>query len=456
MLEWMTLWNFRSWRNLPQLKLKPITLIFGANSSGKTALLDALLMLKQTTESNDRGRSICYSGYADLGSFREVIHNHDEGQRLAAALRWTTASDEPAVLREPTEGEPKGRIASQWFEYEAQWEQAEEVALARLVYRADRGTTIDIAREADGSYEPTVESDVGIATTRRRGRPLRNWPSPESCYAIPRQAAGDWPNADWLEFNHQFELLMQRVRYVGPLRNYPQRAYPWTGEAPKEIAKDGAGAIEALLADARGGPIPSKRRSRRPKDVLDWTARWLAKFGLAEQFEVARIGPGQRYYEVRVRVPETGTQTMLPDVGFGVSQLLPVIIQLLFVPEHSILLFEQPEIHLHPGAAATLADLFLDVAYRRKLQLVVETHSEYLLTRLQRRVAEAEQPYASPDHLALYFCKLQGGESTVAPVRMNVLGEIENWPPGFFGDAIGDLHAMTQAAARHRMAGEQG
>ena len=121
-----------------------------------------------------------------------------------------------------------------------------------------------------------------------------------------------------------------------------------------------------------------------------------------------------------------------------------------FAPEGSILLFEQPEIHLHPSAAALLADLFLEIAHERKLQLIIESHSEYLLTRLQRRVAEAKLPLASPDGIALYFCDLKDGSSTATVVKMNLFGEIENWPDGFFGNAIEDLHSMTQAIVRRR------
>jgi len=136
--------------------------------------------------------------------------------------------------------------------------------------------------------------------------------------------------------------------------------------------------------------------------------------------------------------------------------VLPVIVQLFFVPEGSIVLLEQPEIHLHPGAASLLGDLFLDVAERRNLQLIIESHSEHLLARLQRRVAEGEKAFATPDKLALYFCELRDGAAHARPVEVNEMGEVVEWPERFFGDLTGDVMAMAQAAARRRAAGGAG
>ncbi len=450
MLEHITLRNFKSWREL-DLDLKPITIIFGTNSSGKTALLDSLLLLKQSAESYDRGRSLTYAGYADLGSFEDVIHGHDQSRHLAVALKWRPA--EPAVFVEPVEGRPLPRITSEWLSYEAVWASHGDVQVQKLRYEAD-ALHFELSRREDGRYEFNI-GPLPLKKPLKRahaGRP-QLLSGPERRYGLPGQVNGDWPNLDLLEFNRQFETLMQALEYVGPLRNYPAREYLWTGEAPKSIGRDGKAAVDALLSKAKGGPPPSKRKTRTPQDTLDWVAHWLRDFGLASSFEVRSIGPGGRLYEVRLVVPGTDTQNNLPDVGFGVSQVLPIIVQLHFAPEGSILLFEQPEIHLHPRAAAALADLFLEVAHRRKLQLIIESHSEHLLRRLQRRIAEAEHPLAKPEHIGLHFCELRDGASQMTEVKVNPHGEITNWPKGFFGDALEDMTQMALAGVRRRAGG---
>jgi predicted ATPase len=433
------------------MELKPITLLFGANSSGKTALLKSLLMLKQTCESSDRGRSLCFNGYADLGSYDELIYNHDSSNSLEVELEWKTS--EPFALQDHQEGARRKPLTTSNVQYLAEWKQRGEVSIDRLFYECE-ALKFGVIRDTEDRYKLEHDDRGNVLGNRRIGKPWP-WPSPESCYALPRVASRDWPNANLLEFNHQFEILMDRIKYVGPMRSDPRREYLWTGESPTSIGRDGAGAVEALLSQFRARPTGSKTRKRRVSDLLDSTGEWLKKFGLAEKFEIVPIDKTGRYYEVRLAVSGKTQLTALPDVGFGLSQVLPVIVQLLFAPEGSILLFEQPEIHLHPRAAALLADLFLEVSEKRKVQIVVETHSEYLLTRLQRRVAEASLPYANPDNIAIYFCELTQDGAVAQPIKMNLFGHIENWPKGFFGDTIGDLHEMTMAVALRKQKGEK-
>jgi predicted ATPase len=115
---------------------------------------------------------------------------------------------------------------------------------------------------------------------------------------------------------------------------------------------------------------------------------------------------------------------------------------------------EQPEIHLHPMAQSKLADVFIGAvnSYEdgepRNMQLIVETHSEHFLTRLQRRVAEQA---IDANDVAIYFVNRSGAAAEMEALRLNMFGEIENWPPNFFGDEMGDIAARTLAAL-HRQA----
>ena len=124
---------------------------------------------------------------------------------------------------------------------------------------------------------------------------------------------------------------------------------------------------------------------------------------------------------------------MLTDVGFGVSQVLPAIVLLHCAPEGSTVLLEQPEIHLHPLAQAGLADVIINAATHRKIQVIFESHSEHLLLRLQRRVAEQE--IESKD-VALYFCDVSRSASRVESLDLDIFGNIQNWPDRFMGDAF--------------------
>ena len=152
---------------------------------------------------------------------------------------------------------------------------------------------------------------------------------------------------------------------------------------------------------------------------------------------------------VLVQRSKNSAPVLLTDVGFGVSQILPVLVLLAYVDEGSTVLLEQPEIHLHPAVQADLADVIVEVATGRNVQVIIESHSEHLLKRLQLRVAE--QRVDSSD-IALYFCDNDGAASTIDQLEMNVLGEIVNWPKDFFGDPMGETAAMVAAGLRRRLA----
>ena len=116
----------------------------------------------------------------------------------------------------------------------------------------------------------------------------------------------------------------------------------------------------------------------------------------------------------------------------------------------SIVLLEQPELHLHPNAQSALADLLIHVADTRNLQLIVESHSEHILRRLQRRVAEAQPAFAKPENIKMYFCEPGQEGSTIQEVDIDRFGQIANWPENFLGNISGDLHEMLKAALERR------
>ena len=145
-------------------------------------------------------------------------------------------------------------------------------------------------------------------------------------------------------------------------------------------------------------------------------------------------------YEIRIQKTQNSAEVTLADLGHGVADLFPLLVHCCYVPEGSTLILEQPGIHLHPMAQAQLADLFLEVIAERNLQILVESHSEYLLTRLQRRIAEKK---IAEDKMALYFCRNNDGASTIEQLEVNESGDIKNWPENFFGDVMGDMFAMT-------------
>ena len=286
--------------------------------------------------------------------------------------------------------------------------------------------------------------------SRRKGRawPL---PAPIRFYGFPDEVANYFQNADWLaDLALALEHQLDRVHYVGPLREYPQRSYLWAGERPANVGPRGRLAVPALLAarQDRRKIGRGEGKGRRYEAFESLIARWLKQMGVIDDFTVHQIARGRKEYEVRVRRSPGSAEVLITDVGFGVSQLLPVLVQSYYAAEHSTVIFEQPEIHLHPKVQADLADVFIDAARYGKVQFVVESHSEHFLRRLQRRVAEAQ--VITNQEVALYTCDVEAGHSTIQELKVDEFGNIANWPKDFFGDEVGDLVKMAEAAMRRQ------
>jgi predicted ATPase len=147
----------------------------------------------------------------------------------------------------------------------------------------------------------------------------------------------------------------------------------------------------------------------------------------------------------------------LADAGTGVAQELPIFVQrvvdILDPPRRPVLeIIEQPELHLHPAAHAALADLYLNAAERTGVRFLIETHSETLLLRLRRRIAEGAYP---PDTVAIYFVDHRDGAATARRIRIDADGQLDYWPAGVFSEDYEETQALAtaQLARRDTVAG---
>ncbi len=250
-----------------------------------------------------------------------------------------------------------------------------------------------------------------------------------------------------LSRNLRHEKLFHSLYYLGPLRTRTERFYSWTGIEPESVGHSGENTIAAILA-------AHKRRlsiNNKVGSFEEIIAFELKKMDLIDDFQVNQISKQRQEYEVKIKTPCSTDWVDLPDVGMGLSQVLPVLVQCFYAPANSIIIMEQPEVHLHPAAQAALADVMIDVinskeaGVKRNIQLIIESHSEHFLRRLQRRIAEEQLP---PDKLAAYFARLP---AQLEPLRLDEYGNILNWPENFFGDEMLDITEQSRAAMKRRM-----
>ena len=456
MLKELTLKNFKLWKSVDAMRLAPITGLFGTNSSGKSSILQALLLLKQTLESSDRSLALHLGGerdYVELGSFRDVIWAHQEDALLRFAFRWELA--EELKIKDPEDPTVQLLQGNEMtFATEINSPDGEKLRVRRLDYQVGGKDFALTRKEKSNQYQlsPTQQEE-GFRFIRTPGRPW-DLPAPFKFHGFPDQAITYYQNSAFLpDLQHELEEQFSRLYYLGPLREYPKRRYVWSGGEPVDVGRRGERAVDAILAARERKSYISRGRYKRHRTLDYMIAHWLKKMDLIHDFSVDRITERESIYEVRVQRMPDSASVLLTDVGFGVSQVLPVLVLCYYAEAGSTLLFEQPEIHLHPSVQSSLADLFIDVAQHRNIQIIVESHSEHLLNRLQRRMAEEE---VRQDDLALYFCETRRNEANLVPLETDSVGNIRNWPKDFFGDRFGETAARQEAALQRKIAEQEG
>lgn len=456
MLTRLHLENFKSWRDTQDVALRPITGFFGANSSGKSGLIHALLLLKQTADSADRGNVFHFGGKGarvDLGDFTSVLHRHETGNSLGITLDWqigkpfritdTYARSRFANRIVVSSNDVGFRVVSRMEGGDA----GEQPIVELMSYHVgDAEFGLYLAYSEKYPYDLFTEN-TEFSFFRYQGRRW-GFDSPAKCYGFPDKVRLYYQNAGFLtDLEFEMEQRLDRIYYLGPLRAYPERTYKWHGYRPADVGEDGRLVVDALLESRRRG---DKIQSDTGMELLcleEYVAHWLKKLGLIYDFSVERVYEGGGIYRVKVRKSPQASEVLITDVGFGVSQILPVLVLCFYVPEGSTVILEQPEIHLHPSVQAGLADVFIDAWRKRKVQILLESHSEHLLRRLQRRVAEGE---FSNDDVGLYFCKEDNGVSSLDELKVDPFGNITNWPQDFFGDQFGEIAAMSEAGLKRR------
>jgi len=448
--------NFKSLADTGELELRPLTLLIGPNSSGKSSLLQALLMVKQTMWSRDPENPLALDGpYTSLPPFPDLIFSKDTARALEFSLRMNIQARwlPPSAT---TEQKASGRLSVETrFRPEAQAMYRSRVSGELAGLAAGDRELVSLAwtqaTALDGSTRVTVRVDdhevpllVDVANFRALGQsPWAFVPMHYLAKAPPAGAATGVAKKAWEALERYGYLLPQAMMnslgeglfYIGPLRESPHRYYEMSGEVPQDVGLKGERTVMVL-----------RRAGRAPRDsqgVVSQVDRWFVELGIAARVQIDILT--HPLYRVTVHDPHTGVAVNLADVGFGASQVLPVIVQGYFQPQGSMLLLEQPEIHLHARSQAILGDILMDIA-RQGRRLVVETHSQHMITRVQRRVAEGA---FSRSDLALYYFEPTPGGTKIRDLQLDERGQFvpETLPAGFFMELYEDSSKLFDAAA---------
>ena len=254
------------------------------------------------------------------------------------------------------------------------------------------------------------------------------------------------------------EEFFGKVRYLGPLRDEPKPIYPLSSTADLSdvgIKGECTASVLELYKKKSIRYVPASafqeaeiKPDPKMSSLKDAVEDWLKYLDMAENVESS--DKGKLGHGLAVRVAGNNPQSDLTHVGVGVSQVLPILVTSLVAKQDTTLIFEQPELHLHPKVQARLADFFLSVTKLGK-QCILETHSEHLIDRIRRRIAGATDDVWK-EAAKVYFVEQKPEGSTFREVKINKYGAIEDWPEGFFDQGPEESEAILRAAVKKRRA----
>ncbi|MGB8020842.1 MAG: DUF3696 domain-containing protein [Candidatus Nanopelagicales bacterium] len=374
--------GLRSFEARPQrVALAPLTLVFGPNSAGKSSLLSVLPMLAQTAARPD---VLTMSGdLVEGGTFRMAVHKHDTATPVTLGFGWTSAQ---GAARESA-------ISFRW----------------------------DPARRA------AVRSHTELRDGADRGalQGPRPW--------------GDQPGvAIFDRVTEEFWATLDKVHFVGPMRARTERMTPVGQGMVDYVGPEGEEMAAVLHA--------------RP-DLVVQVNSWCDRLGLG--YQVRMLDPvSPEIVKTTGELAVLALEDIRQDppvlvsargVGYGIGQLLPIIVQSL-LSRGGLILVEQPEVHLHPRLQSAVGDLLIDTAASGRAQLLVETHSEHLVLRLLRRVREG---VLDPEDLAILYVDLDDdGAAFVRRLEVDREGDlVYGWPGGFFDERLGEVLGRTPSGA---------
>ncbi len=484
MIRELRIGNLKAFRGEHQIPLAPLTLIYGSNSAGKSSLIQSLLLLKQTIESSDpeQPELVVRGALADLGSIPGIIHNHDLNKTLTLGLTIDQTIRRPGSLL---------GVKPRRYTFSFRWDKSTHSVRQTgaklgldetdiISYTRRRGPDIAKTSEALGRREfpfrigqtEARTTFVHWLTSLMVNRPgvfsLRPAPSTERLKVIRANllqkgsfAAAPWsimplyprltfPKKNestlpiardvmqsfeyhWRQAHNQFRAdlatALDSLVYLGPLRMPPARFHLISGVRRTSVGREGEFLAEIL--------------SRR-KEVRDRVNVWLERLEIPYTLSATSMhegGMGTAMGDVVVLVL-TDTRNNLEvspgDVGFGISQLLPIVAQTQ-IGTGTVICIEQPEIHVHPRLQSEIADLLVSATEgSHRNQLIVETHSEHIMLRVQRLIRSGN---LDPNQVAVLYVDTDAdGSASVVHLRLANDGSfIDEWPQGFFEERFQEM-----------------
>lgn len=443
--------NFRCFPEA-EFDMKRITLLLGANSSGKSSVINALLAALQT-KSFPYDLSLNGSN-VNLGDYKSVVHLGTVSQKIGIELTLQSSSNTENTISTKWQYNKKtGNAKLHSGAFENHFMKASFVENNTLHIKAHFAFTpdmiegvrnfmlkflnfgIDLTNGNEDASKHIAEFEKGLNQLNEKFKLDLHFENSDDLQKNTPNIKYGFANGFYLEmYKNTLHSLLTDFSYsfISSFRLNPSRTYLEKSLMDLKVGKFGEG-FEDQLLDWQGSN-PAKWAELQ--DVL-------AKMNLLTELKTNRQGNGG--FDIKVKIKPSSPYASLDDVGFGISQFLPIIVADLQMENDSTLIVSQPEIHLHPSVQAKFGDYLVQQINRTNKNYIIETHSEYLINHLRLLVATGE---LSVDDISVYYLDFDGIKSTVYPIHFHPNGVLEGAPEDFFQTYMMDVMGIALAATK--------
>lgn len=443
--------NFKSFASSEMMRFAPITLIFGPNSSGKSSIIQALMMLKQTLEKeNGQGKLETDGESISLSNYSNIIHGQNDKLPMGFDIQYTANHSAQEFKNRHSYNMPFGnddlRTAS--FSYKKMNKANKHANLNTFSFNcSDRvNFSVDIGRESSEGYLYSLKPEHNLKNAIIKNKKILSDDGksyieiddslskpfkidskinlPKIFSHLPYETLSSSYSDQILD---DLSYILKKTKYLGPLRSSPKRFY--SSEINAYQKGQGKGNLGFDLYNA----------SNITKSKID---KYLSNFSIPYEIFAKNIGDNQTGDIISILLKDNRNDTIVTprDVGFGIGQVLPIILEGTVSNKHLICV-EQPEIHLHPRLQAHLADLFIDSAIDSQNQWIIETHSEALMLRIQRRIREKK---IHQSMISVLYVDVGENGAQVTELPLDEDGDFTvHWPDGFFEERLEEIFGNT-------------
>ncbi|HRQ44829.1 MAG TPA: DUF3696 domain-containing protein [Candidatus Goldiibacteriota bacterium] len=467
--------NYKSFKQMSRpMEIKPLTLLCGKNSCGKSSIIKSILFIKQSISEHNMGEEFVVNGiYTDIGLLKNVTYNGNmepstlsfsDGETIFEVCIsprgyeniYYNKKDSPYIRhflidwKSKTSSERKQiKVYNRYFN-----------SRHNLRFRYDEGLNSEhisfilepepidcldlgvffgnLGMKYEKNYyfktDEDIISEINLGGTKYYNFVQKDFFNKEqqSLKFDRKNAANNIFGEELTEAKRKVKEMFNKIIYLGPLRQKPQRKYI-SNCVVNDVGINGEKSIFLL----------SQFSTLQTELLQAWLKNMQMNYVFAQKNSE---DPEVLYFRVQ---SNKNYNADLIDVGFGYSQVLPILIQGIALEEGETLIIEQPELHLHPEMQMHLADFFIDLIKRGK-KIIIETHSEHIINRIVRRMLE-DKDNKIKDQTSIYFIENASAADGANFKEIELDGDcgIKNWPDGFFDQASNEKDQMLKNILRN-------